>query len=94
MAYDKSGRILIKDHFHLFQADFFRFEVVEFIYQEDDLFNQVNKIMVYLKKNKSEKFRFGEIPGVKEGQKFGSRRALMGAGLHRSVQSGIDGNGV
>lgn len=37
--------------------------------------------------------QFGEIPGIKEGQKFGSRRALMEAGLHRSIQSGIDGNG-
>lgn len=37
--------------------------------------------------------RFGEIPGIVEGQKFASRRALIDAGLHRSIQHGIDGNG-
>ncbi|MCA0931754.1 YDG/SRA domain-containing protein [Lutimonas saemankumensis] len=37
--------------------------------------------------------RFGEIPGIHEGQKFVSRRALVDAGLHRSIQHGIDGNG-
>ncbi len=37
--------------------------------------------------------RFGEIPGIVEGQIFASRRALIDAGLHRSIQHGIDGNG-
>jgi hypothetical protein len=36
---------------------------------------------------------FGEVQGIKEGQKFESRKALIEAGLHRSIQHGIDGNG-
>lgn len=36
---------------------------------------------------------FGEIKGINEGQKFESRKALVEAGLHRSIQHGIDGNG-
>jgi putative restriction endonuclease len=36
---------------------------------------------------------FGEVLGIKEGQKFVSRKALIEAGLHRSIQHGIDGNG-
>ena len=37
---------------------------------------------------------FGPIPSVKEGQIFPSREALAIAGVHRSYQKGIDGNGV
>ena len=37
--------------------------------------------------------QFGEIPDIKEGQKFNSRKDLVNAGLHRSIQHGIDGNG-
>lgn len=37
---------------------------------------------------------FGEVIGVQEGQKFDSRKALIEAGLHRSIQHGIDGNGT
>lgn len=36
---------------------------------------------------------FGDVPGILEGQKFDSRKALVDAGLHRSIQHGIDGNG-
>lgn len=36
---------------------------------------------------------FGEVSGIKEGQRFASRKALVEAGLHRSIQHGIDGNG-
>src|SRR5210317_274022 len=36
---------------------------------------------------------FGTPEGVKEGQKFPNRRALIEAGLHRSTMHGIDGNG-
>lgn len=39
------------------------------------------------------KIIFGAIPGIIEGQKFESRKALVAAGLHRSIQHGIDGNG-
>ena len=39
------------------------------------------------------KIYFGEIPGVEEGMRYGSRRDLVDAGLHRSIQHGIDGNG-
>jgi len=39
------------------------------------------------------KLIFGEVPGIVEGQKFNSRKALVAAGLHRSIQHGIDGNG-
>lgn len=38
--------------------------------------------------------KFGPIPSVKEGQIFPSREALAIAGVHRSYQKGIDGNGV
>jgi predicted restriction endonuclease len=36
---------------------------------------------------------FGEVTSIKDGQKFDSRKALIEAGLHRSIQHGIDGNG-
>lgn len=36
---------------------------------------------------------FGTPPNVKEDQLFPNRQALVKAGLHRSLQSGIDGNG-
>ena len=38
--------------------------------------------------------KFGEIPGIRVGQKFNSRKDLVNAGLHRSIQHGIDGNGT
>lgn len=37
---------------------------------------------------------FGPIPSVQEGQIFPSREALATAGVHRSYQRGIDGNGA
>ncbi|WP_242131337.1 YDG/SRA domain-containing protein [Aestuariivivens marinum] len=36
---------------------------------------------------------FGTPEGIKEGQKFPDRKALIAAGLHRSTMHGIDGNG-
>jgi SAD/SRA domain len=36
---------------------------------------------------------FGTPEGIKEGQKFSDRKALIAAGLHRSTMHGIDGNG-
>jgi len=38
--------------------------------------------------------QFGEIPDIKEGQNFSKRKDLVKAGLHRSIQHGIDGNGT
>ena len=38
--------------------------------------------------------QFGEILDIKEGQKFNNRKDLVEAGLHRSIQHGIDGNGI
>jgi len=40
------------------------------------------------------KLYFGSMPNIKEGQVFESRKALIEAGLHRSIQHGIDGNGT
>lgn len=40
------------------------------------------------------KLYFGSMPNIKEGQIFESRKALIEAGLHRSIQHGIDGNGI
>ena len=37
---------------------------------------------------------FGSIPSIKEGQIFNSREELAIAGVHRSYQKGIDGNGT
>ena len=37
---------------------------------------------------------FGPIPSIKEGQIFNSREELAIAGVHRSYQKGIDGNGA
>lgn len=37
--------------------------------------------------------QFGEPKGVKVGDVFASRQALVDAGLHRTIQRGIDGNG-
>lgn len=39
------------------------------------------------------KLFFGTPEGIKEGQKFPNRKALITAGLHRSTIHGIDGNG-
>ena len=36
---------------------------------------------------------FGAVPGIAEGKLFNSRKALVSAGLHRSLQREIDSNG-
>lgn len=50
ILYDSSGSILEKEDKHIYQDDFFGFELIEMRFQEDYIANSVNKIRLFPKK--------------------------------------------